>query len=193
MIHGAFKFISEKLNEHLKGRYNTPEDMVVVSTMIQAQNGDMNEIQNKMVLSLINVERETAMGISAGYSRMSSDLVKKTRPPWHVNLIFVAAAVFSEKQYLQSLKVLSCVLEFFQSQNVFSFSTSETMGKREWRITVESVNIDFQELTNLWSVLGGNYYPSMVGKIRMLTVDSEEIESLKRINKETQLDILKDE
>jgi len=74
MIYSVFKLVSEKLNEHLKGRYNTPEDMVVISTMNQAQSAEVLEIHNKMVLSLVNVERETAMGIRAEHSRMSLDL-----------------------------------------------------------------------------------------------------------------------
>ncbi|MGZ2369511.1 DUF4255 domain-containing protein [Ancylomarina sp. YFZ004] len=192
MIYSVFKLVSEKLNEHLKGKYNTPEDMVVVSTMNQAQSVDMLEVHNKMVLSLVNVERETAMGIRSEHSRMSLDLVNKNRPPWHLNLIFVVAAVFSEKQYLQSLKVLSSTLEFFQARNVFSF-TSETENRREWRINIEPVNVNLQELTNLWTVLGGSYYPSMVGKIRILTIDANEVDSMSRTITETQLDLTKDE
>ncbi|MFA8434716.1 MAG: DUF4255 domain-containing protein [Marinifilaceae bacterium] len=188
-----FKFLSEKLNEHLKGRYNSPEEMVTVSAMSSASGAEMDEIQNKMVLSLVNLERETAMGIGAVYSRMPSDMVKVSRPPWHLNLVFVAASVFNDKQYLQSLRVLSSVLEFFQAQNVFFFTSWESNVKKEWKITVEPVNLNYQELTNLWSVLGGKYYPSMVGKIRMVTVDAQEIESVKRISTETQFDFLKDE
>jgi hypothetical protein len=76
---------------------------------------------------------------------------------------------------------------------VFFFTSWESNVKKEWKITVEPVNLNYQELTNLWSVLGGKYYPSMVGKIRMVTVDAQEIESVKRISTETQFDFLKDE
>lgn len=193
MIQMAFKCISERMNEYLKGIYNTPEEMVIVSAIGQSQGVDLSEINNKVVLSLLNIERETAMGIGAGYNRMSSDLVRESKPPWHLNLTFIVASVFSEKQYLQSLKVLSNVLLFFQSQNVFTCSSSEQMGKSNWKMTVEPVNLNYQELTNVWSVLGGRYYPSMAGKIRMLSIDSTEISSVKRVNKETKLDLLKDE
>jgi uncharacterized protein DUF4255 len=189
MIYEVFKSISSNLNEYLKGIYNTPEDMVVVTTLSQSQGDEISDSQNKVVISLLNIERETAMGISSGLSNMSSDFYKKTQPPWYLNMVFVVAAVYNGQQYLQSLKVLSNVYEFFQTNNRFSISSSDQSVKKNWSVVVDLMNVNFQELTNFWSVMGGSYYPSMVGKIRMIALDSAEIASIKPVSKDNQIDI----
>jgi len=37
------------------------------------------------------------------------------------------------------------------------------------------MNLDIQALSNLWSALGCKYMPSVVYKVRMLSIDSQEI------------------
>ncbi|MNN16384.1 hypothetical protein D3C81_1295200 [compost metagenome] len=38
------------------------------------------------------------------------------------------------------------------------------------------VNMNFEELNNLWGVLGDAYFPSVVYKVRMVKVQLDEIE-----------------
>jgi len=61
MIQDIFKHLSERLNEHLKVAFKLPEDLVELVSL--GQDLDSETFQNKIVLSLINIERETAMGI----------------------------------------------------------------------------------------------------------------------------------
>ncbi|MCT4639728.1 MAG: DUF4255 domain-containing protein [Bacteroidales bacterium] len=187
MIYSSFKTLSDKLNEYLKGIYNTPEDMVVVAAVGQDTGLDSAENQNRIVLSLLNIERETSMGIAPSYRSRSDKTVSLNTSPWHLNLYFIASAIYTDKQYLQSLKVLSSVIKFFQSKNVYFISDKNI------KITIESVNVNYQELTNLWSVMGGHYYPSVVGKIRMLTIDSEEVSGVRHVNENVKPELHKNE
>ena len=47
--------------------------------------------------------------------------------------------------------------------------------------SLEVVNLSMHELSNLWSISGENYYPSVVCKIRLLQVDAGEIIDLSHI------------
>jgi len=100
-------------------------------------------------------------------------------PVWHLNLTFILALISNQKQYSQSLKLLSSSLEFFQNENVFNIKLNEN-DRQFIRITVEPMNVTFQEISNIWSVLGGKYYPSLIGKIRMITIDSNQISTIER-------------
>ena len=79
------------------------------------------------------------------------------------------AAVYDERRYAGSLSVLSDTLKFIQSVPKF-----EVEGTT---YTVEIVTLSPQDLNNVWTLLGGQYYPSVVCKLRRLVIDAEEITS----------------
>lgn len=124
------------------------------------------ERPNKMVACLLGVERETAGGISAPVQRTKEGYVR-TQPPLLLNLNVMLAAVFDERRYAEALSVLSDTLRFIQSTPKFTVDGTD--------YTVEIVSLTAQDLNNVWTLLGGQYYPSVVCKIRRLTIDAEEI------------------
>ena len=44
------------------------------------------------------------------------------------------------------------------------------------KLVFEMVNMNFEELNNLWGVLGGAYFPSVVYKVRMVKVQLDATE-----------------
>ena len=131
-----------------------------------------NDAPNKLIISVLNLERETVMGIGRSFrSNISSDKIIGSYPPWHFNIDFILAAVFEEKQYEQSLKKLSLAIECLQQHQTFQLSTDNYF-------TIETVNQNIQELTNIWSMFGSKYYPSIVLKIRMITFNGNEFQSV---------------
>lgn len=161
MIGYLFSHIANKLEEYLKGYYEVTENLVVLG--IPSQEGS-NELINRISLSVFNVEREDAAGFSGGYRR--DDTLRM--PVWYLNIYMMVAVCMEDGQYLKSLRLLSDTLSFFQQYSVF-----ETKGGNKY--TVEPVSLSLQELTNVWSILGGRYYPSMAYKIRVLVVDGTDV------------------
>lgn len=164
MIKRILTYYAERLEEYLSHLHHQPEGLAKVGFV---GNGT-EERPNKMVVSLINVERETAGGISApvqrtpeGYARLS--------PPLLLNLNVMLAAVYDERRYAESLSVLSDTLKFIQSAPRFEVGGTG--------YTIEIVSISTQDTNNVWTLLGGQYYPSVVCKIRRLVLDAEEITS----------------
>jgi hypothetical protein len=64
---------------------------------------------------------------------------------------------------------------FIQRKNSYNEQDSEIP------FAIEPVNLSFHELSNLWGILGGVYYPSILCKIRALTIDEQEIIDLSGI------------
>lgn len=164
MIDSVLNCVSEKLNEYLTGFYEVPEKLAALGVPGE---GGMEESENRIMISLLNVEREAATGISAGIGGGSGGAFVR-QPAWHLNIYFVVAAVFEGKRYEDGLRMLSGALGFFQQYGVFQQPGG---GK----FTVELVSLSIQELSNVWSILGGKYYPSAVCKIRMLTLDGNNV------------------
>lgn len=164
MINEVLTIYTEKLENFLENTFHQPEGIVKLSGFVE---GDKEETMNKLMVSVVNVERETAIGISNAGVKNTTGGFNKGFPPINMNVNVVFAAVYDPKRYSDSLSVLSAVILFIQANPFF------VLGKQKY--TVEIVTLASEELSNIWSYLGGYYYPSVVCKIRGLVFDAGEI------------------
>ena len=163
MIRKILTFYTERLEEYLSRTHRRPEGLATVGMI----GNSTEERPNKMVVSLLNVERETTGGITAPVQRTADGGYARLQPPLLLNLNVMLAAVFDERQYDESLSLLSDTLGFIQSVPKFEVDGTG--------YTIEVVNISTQDMNNVWTLLGGQYYPSVVCKIRRLTIDTETV------------------
>lgn len=169
MIHTVLNTLAEKMNEFLTSYYRRAERMVEVGAIEPTTD---EESSDKIILSVVNIERETAMGISAAYQKTSSTQLHQKSAPWHLNIQIMVAAVFAPKRYEESLKVLSDCISFLQQESLLYLAEGQ-------KIALEPVTLGIQELSNVWSILGGHYYPSILCKARMVSFDGSEIKQIK--------------
>ncbi|MEG2071457.1 MAG: DUF4255 domain-containing protein, partial [Bacteroidales bacterium] len=166
MILESLNQLSCNLSNYLTKSYDLIDEITILQSMTDLNN---STYLNKVVVSLINIERETAAGLHF-HSSASHSYHKQGTPSWQLNLYVLIAAVFSEKQYEESLRLISGVCYFLQTNPIFKTSN-------ERQIAIEPVNLSLQELSNLWNILGGKYYPSILCKMRVLTLDALEIKN----------------
>ncbi len=167
MLSKVLTYFTERLNEYLAARHNQPEGVAEVG-VIGSSSG---ERENKMVVSLLNIERESAGGIAPTLHRHSGGTMV-TAPQILLNINIMLAAEYDDKHYAKSLAVLSNTLLFIQGLPKFDFQGVS--------YTVELVPLSTNDLHNIWTTMGGHYFPSVVCKIRRLTIDSGEIISTSR-------------
>lgn len=94
MIHVLINTLAEKMNEFLSNYYERAEIIVEAGSIDATPNEDQSD---KIILSIVNIERETAMGISAPYRNTKNNTFQQTSPPWYLNIYIMVAAVFSSK------------------------------------------------------------------------------------------------
>jgi hypothetical protein len=125
------------------------------------------KIENKVVLSLINLERENAAPalVGAGPRRGGA-------PVLHLNVFVLVAASFPAN-YTQALTFLSAVLGFFQGKQSFTPESAAAMPPELARLNIELVSMNMAEVNNLWAILGAKFMPSAVYRIRMLSIDEQ--------------------
>ena len=131
-------------------------------------------------ISLINLQEETALRNTPHAERRALPLGSEARylePPVFLNLYLLFA--FNFPNYATSLVHLSKTIELFQSKTWFSSSTQTGPGALPFPSTLEKLvfaleNLRFEELNNLWSMLGGTHFPSVVYKVRMVKVQLAE-------------------
>lgn len=165
MIKRILTYYAERLDEYLSRFHHHPEGLAAVGMI----GNTTEERPNKMVVGLLNVERETSGGISAPIQHTGSGGYIRMQPPLLLNLNIMLAAVFDGRQYAESLSLLSDTMRFIQSVPRFTVEGTD--------YTIEVVNISTQDMNNVWTLLGGQYYPSVVCKIRRLSIDGDSIAS----------------
>lgn len=168
MIDAAIAEISGQLNQALKREFPSGSEQRVVVCNLHGQDGSVAiEAAEKVVVFLVNVERESVPGGGAtGGGRGTG------RPdPVHLNLLVMVAANYGGKNYDQALRHLSSAVAFFQGRPVFNHQNSPELDPRIDRLTMEIENLSLSDLSNLWGVLSGKYLPSVLYRMRLLCID----------------------
>jgi len=177
MIDKALGFLLDELNRFLEPRSPGGEPLAVLSSLAIPHGGAAPGTDNKLVMSLLSIEKEGAAaalpaplrdpsapapaGAPASFARVAA--------PLPLNLNLVVAASFGTN-YHEALKVLSAAIGFFQARPAFTSQNAASLPAGIERLSIEMVSCDLTMLSNVWSVLGANYLPSALYKIRMLSV-----------------------
>lgn len=165
MIYHILRALVEQLNDFLRTTFTLSTDIVQLGPV----RGDADSAtDNRISVSIVGLERETAAGIrferqAAGTSQLG------TAPKWLINTHILFAVLFKEKQYGEGVRVLSAVLLFLQRHTSFVVPESGV------RYAIEPVNLSYADQASLWGMLGVSYQPSVLARIRLLTIESGEI------------------
>jgi hypothetical protein len=169
MIDKTLGFLLGELNGFLSTSFPSSEPHAVLSGLANPDGSVPLGLENKIVVSLANIERETA-AVSSG-SQIRSDNGDKLRVGLPLNLnIFILLSSNFGGNYVEALRFLSSSIGFLQSKPVFTPQNSPGFPRGLERLTIEMVNLNMQDLQNLWACTGGKYLPSAFYKARMLTI-----------------------
>jgi hypothetical protein len=171
--------------------YGIDEDRVVVSSLINPDGSITENIENKVVISVINLEHETTVKSMNNYVNGNNNNYGKVSPPVYLNLYLLISANYDSGNYIEALKMLSTVIGIFQSNTYFTKQKNPTMISPIEKLTFEIFNLPINELSHIWSGIGAKYVPSIVYKVRMITINGEliskEVSGLSGMNHNSQL------
>lgn len=177
MIHAAVSHIANQLNQFLKRTFDLGEDVVVLSNLLEQDGTVAPNINNKLVVFLVNVEKDP---VAPRQANIGSFDLSSSYPPLFLNLYVMVAGNFGSSNYPEALKYLSNAASFFQRQPVFDHQITPELDRRISKLALDIENLNFQDLSSLWGALSGKYLPSILYKVRMVTFDSGDI--LTKIN-----------
>jgi len=163
MLYPAIENIQRILNDTI-----TPT--AAIANVVDIVNGNDGQNDADIVISLVNIE-EVRLARDQQYVVRVDDQLLPKHPPVHldISLLFTAYGA----GYENNIKNLQEVIAFFQQRPVFSSTEiAEFAADGIERLTMELVTLGLEQLQQLWSMLGGKYQPSVLYKMRMLTIDS---------------------
>ncbi len=173
MISEALKFTSDFLNQFLKRKFNVKENLVIINKIIDFAGTQPLENRNKVIITLIHIEQETTKAFHNRNRIANGNFVTKPLDERY-NLYLLISPNFED--YNETLNFLNSVLQFFQINGVLDSNSSSLIPEGIQRLEFEFEKGDgYLQMHNLWSALGAKYQPSVIYKMRLVTVPSEEI------------------
>jgi hypothetical protein len=175
MINAAISHLAFQLNQQLKSAFPLAEDVAVVSNLVELDGSVAATANNKLVLTLVNIEKDSLPQRNGAAARSRDERLLQTSAPLFVNLYVMLSANFGAGNYSEALKYISHAIAFFQQRPAFDQLSSPGLDPRIERLVLDIENLPTAELNNLWSLLGGRYLPSMYYKVRMVAIDSRAV------------------
>lgn len=177
MIAKTLSQLAVQLNRFLRHNFKLEEDVVLVSNLNEADGTVLTQVNNKLVLFLVGIEKEAASRSKAvlpdaGFARSAN-----SAPPLHLNLHLMLAANFNGSNYSDALTLLSASISFFQRNPLFTHQNLPDLDPTIERLALDMENLSIQDTSNLWGMLSGKYLPSVLYKVRMISFDGADIYS----------------
>jgi hypothetical protein len=174
MLDLTLKFLTDEINQYLALQPNLIiGDMSLVmgnaSRIFDTDAGNTDvPLSNKAVISLVNVEEDRIGRQQEAFTKTPTG-VTYANPPVRLNLYVLFA--MNLKSHEAALRWLACIIRFFQHQPVFTPLSHPALNSGITQLNAELFSLSFEQNNQLWSTLGGKYLPSVLYKIRQVTVD----------------------
>jgi hypothetical protein len=178
MIDLALIFLNTQLDNYLRAKLD-PADS---SPFVQLANIAWNDSEtsasatgangsSSAFITLVNIEEDRISKSPEGYSRMSNNSIVYKNPKIFLNLFLLFSVNLSS--YPESLKRLSYIIQFFQYKNVFTTLNSPGLPAGVEKLILDLSTLSFQDMNNLWGILGSKYLPSVMYKLRLIKISEE--------------------
>ena len=176
MIDKIMEIIRSEVNDFIgrKLEDTTVQNRVVLTSFVD-DNGRVVIPTDSIGLSLLNIEedrtfKESAM-IRTAKAENSSSFVN---PPVSLNLQIMFTAFFNN--YAESLKQLSLILACLQTKPVFDRNnTPALLGLETPKLILELNTLPLEQQHYIWSMIGLRYLPSVIYRVRMLTIFERDV------------------
>lgn len=180
MIDLTLKFLADEINLYLLQQPNLVigDLSLVMGNASRIFDTDASAVEvsmaNRAVISLVNIEEDRLSRHQEFITENSKFDITRRQPPVLLNLSVLF--VMNLKSQDAALRWLSAIIRFFQYQPIFTRQTHPALNSGIERLTVEMQTLNFEQSNQLWSMLGGKYLPSVLYKVRQISIDENAID-----------------
>jgi hypothetical protein len=172
MIDRAVSLVASRLNAHLRGRFGVTDDLVAVSGLCDADGKLPPGVRNRLALFVTNIGHDSMSRGLQSRPPMVAGRSAVSPAPLHLNVHLMLASSFDPENYLESLKILSQAIQFFQANPVFDRLNAPEMDRSIEHLSLEIENLGADNAGHLWGILGSRYLPSVQYRMRTITIDA---------------------
>jgi hypothetical protein len=128
--------------------------------------------QNKVVISLINVEKETSKPFYVRNLKLANGNYSDVSPAERYNLDVLVSSNFDD--YSETLKFLNAIILFFQVNTSLDSSSFSNIPAGLDKLEFDIEKITYHQMQSLWTAMGAKYQPSVIYKMKLLTIQGNE-------------------
>jgi len=174
MIYEALEILRSEINDYLTSlpELNVSGNSVVSMSNVARDDGSVDIPNNTLGVTLVNIEEERIVRDTTPYRVNPDHSISHLNPEIRLNLLVLFVAHFSD--YKTSLQYISGLIRFFQKKTVFTPDNSPTMPDGIEKLVVDLYQMNFEQQNNLWAVLGAKYLPSVLYKIRTISIQEDQ-------------------
>jgi hypothetical protein len=178
MIHEALRFLVAQLNEYLYNKMGEPS-LVIRTRLVTSSGSEVDYSTNRVICQLVNVEEERIGKAQVPLAPPVGTGFPVRNPEIRLNLSILFTSICgdatpgdpeNDSQYEVSIKMLSYVIQFFQYRHYFTTENSPSLPSSIENLVVELYPVTLENQNYLWASLGAKYRPSVVYKVRLITV-----------------------
>ncbi len=172
MIDKALNLLLKNINSYLGSIFllGTSEADKVVLTNISKDNGSIAIPADSLGLTLVNIEEERVVKSQIA-SKVTNGNSSHVNPEIKLNLYIMICTNFND--YKSGLAYLSGVIRYFQGRNVFTPENSPGLDPLIKKLIVELYSLNFEQQNHLWGAIGAKYLPSVLYKVRLITIKED--------------------
>ena len=127
------------------------------------------------ILTLVNLEEERIAKSPNNFVRVN-DKVEYRNPKILLNLYCLFSV--NHSSYDTALQYLSLIIQFFQYRNFIDHKNTPpdnglALDHKVDKLIFDMVSMNSEQVNHLWATLGGKYLPSVLYKVRMVTIEDD--------------------
>lgn len=176
MIDKALLLLRDELYSYINLKDASVNVIIDNIGLFETQNGDT--LSNNIVITVVNVEEESTLKNQPALRRPFANKAIYKNAPIYLNLYVLFTCNYSGTDYILALKRLSYIIQFLQSKNSFSASSSVAgagidLGAddvSDLKFTLELYTLTFEQINHLWGSLGGRQMPFAMYKLRLVAI-----------------------
>lgn len=189
MIGNAMILLREELSAYMIAQGDPANVIVENIGLFETDKGAT--LDDSIVLTLVNIEEESTLKNGSVFTRWPDNMARYENRPVFLNLYVLFTVNFTggvppNNGYVQALKRLSLVIEFFQGRNVFTPATATVPLPPELsdlsnpdiaslKLNLELYTLTFEQINHLWGSLGGRQMPFVMFKVRLVSITERSI------------------
>lgn len=179
MIHAAVSQVAAELNRYLQRSFERSDEIVSISNILDQDGTLAPQIDNKVVLFVTNIAKEPAANPADRMAhivhRDSGSRRIAAVEPLRVNVYLMFAAHFRGANYPEALKYIGSTMRFFQAKPVLDHFNTPDLDPQIDRLAFDMESLDIEQLSHLWGILSSRYLPSVLYKMRLVTIAGDEV------------------
>ncbi len=167
MISDVLTFAKGQLDQYLSLRFGLDEPAVVINSLPGLNGQTMLGNQNRVVISLVNLEHEESLRNFPAQRVTNDGLGVSSNRPQSFNINLLLTANFDD--YQEALKFLDETISFFQTNSSFSTNSNPELPAVLTSLNFNVENIDLLDTHKLNP--GGQ--PCILYKVRQIVFDGD--------------------